>query len=86
MLCPPDSSYHVAQSCAHTQIRADENDTVRVMEELESLEEDHPGVDGSHPVGQGGSPNGILCALSKVHGPWAFVYWQVSVRGNLCHT
>ena len=26
--------------------------------------------------------SGILTVLSRIHGPWAFVYWQVSLANN----
>lgn len=39
-----------------------ENDTVKVFERLRDASEE----------------NSILLTLSKVHGPWAFAYWQVS--------
>ena len=52
-----------------TQIYPGENDTVRVMQELEGSQEGHS--------------SGVLRTLSKVHGPWAFVYWQASLRDGI---
>lgn len=43
------------------QIAPGENDTVRVIEQLEQQKD----------------ATGILSTLSKIHGPWSFMYWQV---------
>lgn len=44
------------------QIPAEENDTICVLAELAK----HGGVEN------------VLTTLSKIHGPWAFAYWQAS--------
>lgn len=47
-----------------------QNDTYKVLEEF-NLNED------------GGEL--VLVTLSKIHGPWAFIYWQVIIFLILCY-
>ena len=55
-------------SCMYVvQVCGGGNDTVKVLAELEE--------------GAREDPQAVLSVLSRVHGPWAFVYWQVSLEG-----
>lgn len=48
------------------QVKEDENDTLVLLEKLSNHPSDVP--PSQH----------ILSTLAKIHGPWAFLYWQVS--------
>ncbi len=58
---------HPLRSNSAAQISPEENDTAKVLEELTRQT----------------APSGILSVLSRIHGPWAFVFWQVDFGRSL---
>ncbi len=58
---------HPLRSVFSAQISPEENDTAKVLEELTRQT----------------APSGILSILSRIHGPWAFIFWQVDLGHSL---
>lgn len=62
--------------------RSDSNDTEILMESLGQCCSCISHEDSGSSSCSGGSKKSVPELLSKIRGPWALIYWQVTLRGK----